>query len=252
MFSLKGKHALVTVGGRGIGRSIARALLEQGAYVTIAGRTETTLETACNELLAQYGGRMDWHVCDVRDRESTASMLRRMEESGEGLDILVNNAALHLSAPIESMDMDRAQTIIDTNIMGLYGICRAALPMLKRCGKGKIINLTSVMALQGRKSIGVYSATKAAISQITRIMALEWADYGIQVNGIAPGMVATDFTAAVQADTTMFNYIKSRTPLGRWGEPDDFAACAVFLACDENPFMTGSIVTIDGGISIQI
>ena len=252
MFSLKGKHALVTGGGRGIGRSIARGLLEQGAYVTIAGRTKETLEKTCGELLEQYGGRMDWQICDVRDRESTAAMMRRVEDSGEGLDILVNNAALHMAAPIESMDMDKAQTIIDTNIMGLYGICRAALPMLKRCGKGKIINLTSIMGLQGRKGIGVYSATKAAISQITRIMAIEWASYGIQVNGIAPGMIATDFTAAVQADDAMSAYFKTRAPLGRLGLPDDCAACAVFLACDENPFMTGAIVTIDGGISIQI
>ena len=252
MFSLKGKHALVTGGGRGIGRSIARGLLEQGAHVTIAGRTRDTLERACKELTNQYGGRMDWQICDVRDCESTAAMMRRVEESGEGLDILVNNAALHMAEPIESMDMERARVILDTNIMGLYGICRAALPMLKAGGRGKIINLTSIMGSQGRKGIGVYSATKAAISQITRVMAIEWAAYGIQVNGIAPGMMATDFTAAVQADDALSGYFRTRAPLGRLGTPDDCAACAAFLACDENSFMTGAIVTVDGGISIQV
>ena len=251
MFSLSGKHALVTGGGRGIGRSIARALLEQGAYVTIAGRTEATLEKTCKELTDFYGGRMDYHTFNLHDRETSEAMMADIKASGTGLDILVNDAALHMAEPIETMDMAKAQYIIDTNIMGLYGICRAALPLLKE-KHGKIINLTSIVALQGRKGIGVYSATKAAISQITRVMAIEFAEYGILVNGIAPGMTATDFIAAVQADEVMSNYFKSRTPLGRLGTPDDMAACAAFLASDENTFMTGSVLTIDGGLSITL
>lgn len=163
----------------------------------------------------------------------------------------MNNAALHMSAPIAEMDMDKARVIINTNILGLYSMCRGALPLLRKSKAGKVINLTSMMSFMGRKGIGVYSATKAAISQITRILAIEWAEYGIQVNGIAPGMIATDFTAAVQADLELAEYFKNRAPLHKIGHPDDCAACAVFLACDENAFMTGTIITIDGGLSIQ-
>lgn len=251
MFSLKGKRALVSGGGRGIGKSIARGLLEQGADVTIIGRTESTLENACSELMAKYGGNMDWITCDISRPETIEAMFKKIADSSESLDILVNNAALHMSSPIEDMDLARAQHIINTNIMGLYVMSRCALPLLKKSRAGKVINLTSMMASLGRKGIGVYSATKAAISQITRILAIEWAEYGIQVNGIAPGMIATDFTTAVQEDAELAAYFKNRAPLHKIGSPDDCAACAVFLACDENTFMTGSIITIDGGLSIQ-
>lgn len=251
MFSLKGKRALVSGGSRGIGKSIARGLLEHGADVTIVGRTEASLEDASSELMAKYGGRMDWLACDISRPDSIEAMFQKLSASGGGLDILVNNAALHMNSPIEDMDLARAQHIINTNIMGLYVMSRCALPLLKRSKAGKVINLTSMMASLGRKGIGVYSATKAAISQITRILAIEWAEYGIQVNGIAPGMIATDFTTAVQEDAELAAYFKNRAPLRKIGSPDDCAACAVFLACDENTFMTGAIITIDGGLSIQ-
>ena len=249
MFSLAGKHALVTGGGRGIGRAIGGGLLEQGAQVTIAGRNEDTLKRTCDEFASVYGERVGYSVFELRERASATAMLQAVEASGAGLDILVNNAALHMAEPLESMDFVRAQTIIDTNIMGLYGVCLAALPLLKKKG-GKIINLSSIVALQGRSGIGVYSATKAAISQITRVMAIEWAQYNILVNAIAPGIIATDFTAAVQADKTMSDYFKSRILLGRLGVPEDLAACAAFLASDENTFMTGAVLAVDGGHSI--
>ena len=249
MFSLSGKTALVTGGGRGIGYDIAFALTEQGADLVLAGRTLHTLEKAAETLHEAYPERrIRCKTCDIGQPATTAAMLQEMDREGIPLDILVNNAALHLSCPIEDMKEEDMQRIIQTNISGLFAICKAALPLIKKRGKGKIINLTSFMSQIGRANIACYSATKAAIRQITRVMAIEWAPYNIQVNGIAPGVIATDFTAGLQQNAPMVEYLKTRIPAGRWGGMGDMGGCAAFLASDEADYVTGTTIVVDGGI----
>ena len=249
MFSLVGKTALITGGGRGIGYDIACALAEQGADLVLAGRTRQTLEKAAEELHSAYPERLIWcKTCDIGQPATTSSMLKEIDKEGIPLDILVNNAAIHMSCPIEDMNDEDMNRIIQTNIIGLFSICNSSLSLLKKRKKGKIINITSFVSQIGRYNIGCYSATKAAIRQITRVMAIEWAQYNIQVNGIAPGVIATDFTSELQQNAPMVEYLKTRIPAGRWGEMGDIGGCAAFLASDEADYVTGTTIVVDGGI----
>ena len=249
MFSLAGKTALVTGGGRGIGYDIARALAEQGAALILAGRTASTLEKAASHLLETFPGlTVHCKTCDIGQSDATAKMMEELDREGLPLDILVNNAALHLSCPVEDMEEADMQRIIQTNICGMFSLCKAALPMLRKRGGGKVINLTSFMSQIGRADIACYSATKAAIRQMTRVMAIEWAPYNIQVNAIAPGVIATDFTAGLQQNAPMVEYLKHRIPAGRWGGMGDMGGCAAFLASDAANYVTGTTIVVDGGI----
>ncbi len=251
MFSVANKTALITGGGQGIGRAIAEALASQGANVIISGRTEATLVEAVQELGGMGSGRAEYVVFDVMHSPSIERARKAIEEMGMGLDILVNNAGVNLRAPLEEMEDEMWDQVIQTNLTGVLKVSRAMLPFLKQSGNGKIINISSLMAELSRPTIGPYCAAKGGVRQLTKAMANEWSVYNIQANAIAPGYIATKLNTKLLQDKALNDYLMQRIPAKRWGEPKDIGACAVFLASPAANYITGQTIIIDGGLMIN-
>lgn len=242
---LKDKIALVTGGGRGIGRAIAQAFVDAGATVYIAARGLEQLTAATAEMDPGGTGRVKPLVMDVSSSASVEAAFAGISE--ERLDILVNSAGINLRGPIETMPEETWDAVIDTNLKGVFLVGRAAFPLMKAHG-GKVINIASLMAEIARPTISPYAASKGGVRQLTKAMAVEWAPNGIQVNGITPGFIATEMNVPLMKDKTFNELVVNRTPMRRWGRPEDIAATALFLASPGSDFITGQIVAVDGGL----
>jgi 2-deoxy-D-gluconate 3-dehydrogenase len=243
---LTGKTALVTGASRGIGRAIAAALAEAGASVIGVG---THLGDATEDFarLGTPAAPARALSCDLGDRAQIAELIARLDGEGTAVDILVNNAGIIRRAPaldhaIEDWDAVRAVNL-DAPFLLAQGFGRK---MAER-GGGKIVNLASVLSVQGGKLVPGYAASKAAIANLTRALANEWASLGINVNAVAPGYVATDNTAALQADPERERELMARIPVGRWLTAEEIARPVVFLASDWASAMHGTTVAVDGG-----
>lgn len=243
----EGKTALVTGGGRGIGRAIARALVAEGATVYIAARTTAQLAEATEALDPKGEGRVRPVVIDVSDAVSVRAGVASVAEAGAQIDILVNSAGVNLRGPIETLPEETWDRVIDTNLKGVFLMGQAVFPMMKERG-GKVINIASLMAEIARPTISPYAASKGGVRQLTKAMAVEWAPYDIQVNGITPGFIATEMNLPLMQDKTFNDFIVNRTPARRWGRPEDIAQAAVFLASPGANFITGQILAVDGGL----
>ena len=243
---LQGKTALVTGGSRGIGRAIAKALYDQGARVYISARNKDELAKASAELDTRKDGTVLTLAFDVADSAACRAGVQQIADAGHKLDILVNCAGVNLRGPMESMPEETWDTVINTNLKSMFIISQAAFPMLK--GGGKIVNIASLMADLARPNISPYTAAKGGVRQLTKAMAVEWAQYNIQVNGVTPGYIATEMNRPLMEDKAFNDFIVNRTPARRWGNPEDVAAAAVFLASPGADFITGQILAVDGGI----
>mgnify|MGYP000927949861 CR=1 FL=1 len=243
----EGKTALVTGGGRGIGRAIAQALVAEGATVYIAARTTAQLAEATEALDPKGEGRVRPVVIDVSDAISVKAGVRSVADAGAQVDILVNSAGVNLRGPIETLPEETWDRVIDTNLKGVFLMGQAVFPMMKERG-GKVINIASLMAEIARPTISPYAASKGGVRQLTKAMAVEWAPYDIQVNGITPGFIATEMNLPLMQDKTFNDFIVNRTPAKRWGKPEDIAQAAVFLASPGADFITGQILAVDGGL----
>lgn len=243
----EGKTALVTGGGRGIGRAIAQALVAEGATVYIAARTTAQLAEATEALDPKGEGRVRPVVIDVSDAISVKAGVRSVADAGAQVDILVNSAGVNLRGPIETLPEETWDRVIDTNLKGVFLMGQAVFPMMKERG-GKVINIASLMAEIARPTISPYAASKGGVRQLTKAMAVEWAPYDIQVNGITPGFIATEMNLPLMQDKTFNDFIVNRTPAKRWGKPEDIAQAAVFLASSGADFITGQILAVDGGL----
>lgn len=246
MFSLKGKTALVTGGGTGIGLAVTKAFLEAGAFVYISGRRAEPLEKTVAELSASYPGLLCGHTCDNKKKEDIEKLAAFITQAGRGLDILVNNAGVQYVESLESMPEEHLDDMFLTNVYGMVRMSRAMLPLLKAKG-GKIINMSSFVAEISRAGVVAYSATKGAMRQFTKGMAIEWAPYNIQVNAIMPGTIITGFNPN-QLDPAWRAQAVKRVPAGRLGTPEDCAGAAVFLASPASDYVTGESIAVDGGI----
>ena len=241
LFDLSGKTALVTGANTGLGQGIAVGLAQAGADVVAVGRSDAD-ETA---RLVQQAGRSFRFV--RADLSSTAPIAQVVEDAGP-VDILVNNAGTIRRADSLEFTEDDWDAVMDTNLKSVFFLSQAVARRWVAAGRGgKIVNVVSMLSFQGGLRVPSYTASKSGLAGITKTLCNEWAQYGINVNGIAPGYFATNNTAALQADETRSRQILERIPAGRWGQPSDLAGAAVFLASAASDYMHGAIVPVDGG-----
>jgi gluconate 5-dehydrogenase len=247
-FALDGRLALVTGGGSGLGLAMARGLAEAGATVVLNGRTTARLEAAAADLAAA-GLRAQIATFDVTDPAAVTGAIAGLEARLGSIDILVNNAGMTRRGPIESLSDDDWHTVMATNLDAAFFAARAVVPGMKQKRRGAIINTCSVMSTLARPTTLPYADSKGGLAMLTRGLAVELAPFGIRVNAIAPGYFKTDLTAALSADTEFDTWLRKRTPAGRWGDGEELAGAAVFLASDAASYVCGQILYVDGGFT---
>jgi 2-deoxy-D-gluconate 3-dehydrogenase len=246
MFDLTGRVAVVTGGNGGIGLGMARGLAASGASVVVAARNAEKAEAA----LAELGARSAFIALDVADESSCRAVIEQTEGRFGRLDVLVNNAGTSIRKPPESYTAAEWHAVLDTNLTGAFLCSQAAHSVMKRSGGGKIINIGSMFALFGSAYAAPYAASKGALVQLTKSLAVAWAVDNIQVNAILPGWIDTELTRdARQQVAGLHERVLARTPAGRWGVAEDLAGIAVFLASPASDFVTGAAIPVDGGFS---
>jgi len=247
---LKGRTTIVTGAGRGLGRAIALELAAAGANVVLAARSRDQIEAVAREIEANGASALAVPA-DVNAADSVQNLVdSALAEFGE-LHVLVNNSGIYADIPIldtTDADWDR---VIGTNLRGTFLCSRAAGRVFAKEGRGRIINIASNLGIIGRSGFAAYCASKAAIIQFTKVAALEWARFGVQVNAIAPGYFETELNAQLRADEAAAARVVRRIPARRMGRPEELAPLCVFLASDAAGFMTGETIVLDGGESIR-
>ena len=243
-FDLSGKVALVTGANTGIGQGIALALAGAGADIAAVGRTPAE-DTAAQ--VRALGRRAELVSADLATIEPVGRVVAETLERFGRLDILVNNAGVIRRADSLEFTEDDWDAVIDTNLKSAFFLCQASARHMVGANGGKIVNIASMLSFQGGVRVPSYTASKSGIAGLTKILANEWAARGINVNAIAPGYIATNNTAALQADATRNQQILERIPAARWGRPDDLGGAAVFLASSASDYVNGHILAVDGG-----
>jgi len=244
---LKGKAAIVTGGGSGIGKAIAQAFAREGARVVICGRDQGKLKQSA----AEIGSGCLAIAADVGDPAAIADLVEQTMAHFKALEILVNNAAVLLPGTAESLSDAQWEETYNVNVRGVWRLSRAALPHIRAAGGGSIINVGSVLSFLGARNRVAYAASKGAVLAMTRAMALDHANENIRINCICPGIVETELVAAFTLDEKARQQRIAAHPMGRFGQPADIAGLAVFLASDESSWITGSAFPVDGGYSAQ-
>ena len=245
LFSLAGRAALVTGAGRGIGRALAFGLAEAGADVCLVGRGDGLRETARE--VEDVGRRAVVVAADLADSSRAAQVIAEAEGALGRLDILVNNAGVIRRAPVLEYSEEDWDAVLNVNLKSVFLLSQVAARGMAERGSGKIINVASLLSFQGGVNVPAYAASKGAVAQLTKAMANELAQRGVNVNAVAPGYVATDNTAALRADPARSRQIGERIPAGRWGEPGDLLGAVVFLASRASDYVHGHTLVVDGG-----
>ena len=243
-FDLSGKIALVTGANTGIGQALAIGLAGAGADIALVGRTPAD-ETAGQ--IRGLGRRAAIIAADLSSIAPVEQVTERTVAELGGLDILVNNAGIIRRADALEFSEEDWDAVIDTNLKSVFFLSQAAARHMVSQGRGKIINIASLLSFQGGIRVPSYTASKSGVAGLTKLLANEWAAKGINVNAIAPGYIATNNTAALQADETRNRQIMERIPAGRWGEPTDLAGAAIFLASPAADYVHGHVLAVDGG-----
>ena len=243
-FSLTGKKALVTGSSKGIGASIAQALAQAGADIVLVGRTKDSLE-ATKSAIINIGRKVEIVLCDVSSADAIKEAFSDI--AALKVDILINNAGSISRAPAAEAQMEEWNRIIDTNLNSVFQISQACGRAMIAQGTGTIVNIASLLSFQGGINVPAYTASKHGVAGVTKALANEWGSRGVTVNAIAPGYISTDNTAALRADPDRNASILARIPIGRWGNPEDIASVAVFLASPAARYINGEVLTVDGG-----
>ncbi len=248
LFDLKGKTALVTGGTHGIGMAIAVGLAQAGAKICINDIFEDKLASA-KEQYRQKGFDVYTLKFDVTSEEDVDRGIGQIEREVAPLDILVNNAGIIKRIPILQMKVSEFKEVIEIDLVAPLIVAKRVVPKMIERGGGKIINMCSMMSVYGRNSVSAYASAKGGLKLLTQNMCCEWAKHNIQVNGIGPGYIATAQTAPIRVGGHPFNnLVMTRTPAGRWGEPEDLVGAALLLASRAGNYINGQIVFVDGGI----
>lgn len=253
LFDLTGKTALVTGGVHGLGMAMAKGLGHAGAKIVVNDRTsKETVDQAVAEYksvgIDAYG-----YIFDVTDEAAVIENIQKIEAEVGPIDILINNAGIIKRIPIIDMEVADFAAVVNVDLISPFIVSKNVAKGMIQRGGGKIINICSMMSELGRDSVSAYAAAKGGLKMLTKNMATEWAKFNIQTNGIGPGYFATSQTAPIRVDGHPFNeFIISRTPAARWGDPDDLQGAAIFLASKASDFVNGHILYVDGGILATI
>ena len=256
-FRLDGKVALVTGASYGIGFAIAKGLAEAGATIVFNDIKQEFVDKGLASYEAE-GIKARGYVCDVTDEAAVNAMIAKIEDEVGSVDILVNNAGIIKRIPMHEMSAAEFRQVIDVDLNAPFIMAKAVIPAMMKKGHGKIINICSMMSEFGRETVSAYASAKGGLKMLTRNIASEYGEYNIQCNGIGPGYIATPQTAPLrekQPDGSRHpfdKFIISKTPAGRWGNPDDLAGPAVFLASEASDVVNGQILYVDGGIQAYI
>jgi 2-deoxy-D-gluconate 3-dehydrogenase len=244
-FRLDGKIALVTGASGGLGAGIADALAEAGAQVACHGNSRPAVHTAAR--IVNTGGKAKAFSADLSTDQGASELFKAVTEGMGPIDILFNNAGIIFRADSDEFPMDEWERVMQVNLTSVFRLSQlAGISMIER-GGGKIINIASLLSFQGGIRVPAYAASKGGLTQLTKALSNEWASKNVQVNAIAPGYFRTDNTSALQADEERNRQILERIPAKRWGEPEDLAGAAVFLASRASDYVTGEVLTVDGG-----
>jgi 2-dehydro-3-deoxy-D-gluconate 5-dehydrogenase len=243
-FDLTGRTAVVTGGGRGLGLGISHALLEAGADVIVFGRNPIPAELT--ECAAALGHEVSFVALDLADSDAISAAARQVLATRR-VDILVNNAGTQDRYPAVDFPLAAWDAVLDINLRAVFQLCQLfGAPMLER-GKGKIVNLASLLSFQGGMTVPAYAASKGAVAQLTKALCNEWSGRGVNVNAVAPGYMATEMNAALLADPVRLEQLSTRIPAGRWGQPQDIGNVVVFLASPAAGYVHGQVLAVDGG-----
>ncbi len=245
---LQGKTALISGDSRGIGRAIADLYYAEGATIYILARNAEKLSIAVKEIDSKKEDRVFGIPCDVGSSSSIDEAWDRIKANGGVIDILVNCAGVNLRAPLEEMPLETWNKVLDINLTGAFLLTQKVFPDMRERGGGKIVNIASLMSEIARPTISAYVASKGGIKMLTKSIAVEWAKYNIQANAIIPGYIATEMNTPLMEDEKFNQFIINRTPVGRWGKPEEIAATALFFATKGADFITGQQIAVDGGI----
>ncbi|WP_405329053.1 SDR family NAD(P)-dependent oxidoreductase [Leeuwenhoekiella sp. LLG6367-2.1] len=247
LFNLEGKTALVTGCKRGIGFAMAEALAEAGADILGVSASLEISGSAIEKAVLATGRKFTGYQCDFSDRKSLYAFIEKVKDENPVIDILVNNAGTILRAPAAEHSDEYWDKVIEVNQNAQFILSRELGKEMIKKGSGKVIFTASLLTFQGGITVPGYAASKGAIGQLTMALSNEWAGKGVQVNAIAPGYIATDNTEALREDPERSSSILGRIPAGRWGQPDDFKGPIIFLASKASDYMSGHVMTVDGG-----
>lgn len=246
LFDLSGKKALVTGGSRGLGRAMAEAMLEFGAEVAIVGSSERVVATAA-ELSQATGQRAIPIQADLADREQLQRAFEESLSQLDTLDILIVSHGVQRRAPAEEFSLETWDLVLEVNLTSMFMLNQLAGRVMLAKGKGKIINIASLLSFSGGVTVPAYAAAKGGVARLTMALSNEWAKRGVNVNAIAPGYMGTEMNEALINNPTRNQQILDRIPAGRWGLPEDMKGAAIFLASSASDYMSGVIIPVDGG-----
>ena len=251
LFDLTGRRALITGSSQGIGLALAKGLAAAGAEIVLNGRDVAKLAKAA-EGLREAGAKASELVFDVTDHAGVRAAVDRFEAEVGAIDILINNAGMQQRAPLEEFPADGFERLLQTNIAGVFHVGQAVARHMIGRGRGKIVNICSVQTALARPGIAPYTATKGAVANLTKGMATDWAKYGLQCNGLAPGYFETPLNQALVDDPDFTAWLSKRTPAGRWGKVEELVGTAIFLSSDASSFVNGTTIFVDGGITASL
>jgi len=248
LFDLTGKRVLITGSSQGIGLTLARGLGEAGASIIVNGRNEDKV-TAAAKGLQEAGITATELPFDVTDHAAVAAAVSHAVATIGEIDVLINNAGMQHRTPLQDFDPEIFNQMLQTNISSVFNVGQAVARHMIERGNGKIINIASVQTALARPGIAPYTTTKGAVANLTKGMATDWAQYGLQVNAIAPGYFDTPLNAALVADEDFSAWLEKRTPAGRWGQLEELIGAGIFLSSDASSFVNGHTLFVDGGIT---